>query len=215
MAYEGLRQIFGPLINSKIKEVGGLEHLLDHPPFIVAANHVGFLDAPIIIMTMLSRQERLVHYLTDRLMWWLWGGPIARRWLGMIMVHTYNERRRAESLSEAITVLERGGTVGIFPEAWRNSDPHTLLPGKTGAVRLALASGVPIIPVGLVNTTGKTLGEAACGVFRKNTYATLKIGEPVDLAEFKNKPIDKPLLVAATRKLMKAIGALCNKEYPH
>jgi len=212
MAYFGVRQIFGPLVYRKIRETKGEENLPPKPPFIIAANHAGFLDAPALVMYIWHTYNRLTHYITKREFWKLWGGPLARRWMGMIPL---NDDRKADSLSEAIKVLQKQGIVGVFPEGTRNPDPQHLLKGKTGAVRMALATDVPLIPIGLFNTTGQLIGSAIKGLFEKKSCIRLTIGRMVDLSEFKGRPIDRPLLEAATKKLMVAIGQLCGKTYPY
>jgi 1-acyl-sn-glycerol-3-phosphate acyltransferase len=209
MAYFGIRQFIGPLVYRKIKEVRGAEHLPPRPPFVIAANHVGFLDAPALVMFIWYRYSRLTHYITKRELWKLWGGSLARRWMGMIPL---NDDRKADSLREAIKVLQQGEIIGVFPEGTRNPAPQ-LLKGKTGAVRMALATGAPLIPIGLFNTTGQFLSSAFKSLFEKRSLIRLTIGRAVDLSAFKGRPIDRPLLEAATRKLMNSIGELCGKDY--
>jgi 1-acyl-sn-glycerol-3-phosphate acyltransferase len=210
MAYLGVRQLLGPLMKLKIGEVRGTEHLPSRPPFIVAANHVGFLDAPALIMALYGRYKQPVHIITKQFIWKVWGGPLARKWVGMI---PRRDGRQGEALIEAIDVLRHGGIVAIFPEGARHPDPNALSQGKTGAVRMALATSVPIVPVGIYNTTGQFIGRALTSIFHPNQKVSLTFGPPVWLTEFMGQPVDKPLLVAATRKLMKAIGVLCGKEY--
>jgi len=113
-----------------------------------------------------------------------------------------------------ISTVRQGEIVGIFPEGKRNINKY-LLKGKTGAVRAALETEVPLIPVGLVTNIGRNFGKVLIDIWRKNKFVDISIGREVDLTEFKNKPIDKSLLTAATSKLMNSIAVLCGKEYPH
>lgn len=208
--YEGVRQIFAPLVQKKIREVVGAEHLPSRPPFILAANHVGFLDPIVLTVFILNRMNRPLYMPTTPRMWKVWGGAwLTRRWLGMIPLQP---GRFSQVVNEAEEVLKRGEAVGIFPEGTRNTD-HELLRGKTGAVRLALATGAPLIPMGIFNNFGHRLGETIISLFRPSRVVKLVIGPEVPMDEFRGKSVDKPLLDAATSKLMHAISALCGKVY--
>lgn len=209
MSYFGYRQIFGPLVRNKIRNVQDRKNLPNKLPFILAANHEGFLDAPALVMFILYHYNKPTYYLTKKYMWRWWGGPVAGFMLGMIPVHP---GRKADALSEAVRMVNKGNIIGIFPEGGRNPQKD-LRKGKTGAVRLALETGIPLIPIGIKNHTGYSLFVAIKNYWQKDKFIDISVGQPVDLTEFKNKPIDKPLLEAATRKLMLAIGNLCGKTY--
>ncbi|MFH1207799.1 MAG: lysophospholipid acyltransferase family protein [Patescibacteria group bacterium] len=211
MVYAGFRKIFGPLAVKKIRRVEGEWNLPPQPPFILAANHVGFLDAPALVMHILGKFGQPMHTPTTPFMWKIWGERIARKCLAMIPLYP---GREGEALIEMEKIIKQGGIVGIFPEGGRNPHPDSLLRGKTGAVRLALATGAPLIPIGLINTTGFGLYKLLLiNLWRPSKYIDIKFGQPVDLAEFRGQPVTKPLLIAATRKLMRAIGVLCGKAY--
>lgn len=210
MAYEGLRQIFGPHILKKIKKVGGLEHLPERPPFILAANHVGFMDAMVLTLLVQRRYRQSPYFITTPWAWKMFGKFLARRWLHMI---PRQDNDKQMTINETLKRLKAGNVLGIFPEGRRNPTPGQLLKGKTGAVRFALATGAPLVPAGIINTTGRRFSEAFRSLWQPEKQVELNIGPAVDLSEFKDKTIDKPLLEAATRKLMKSIGSLCHKEY--
>ena len=212
MAYAILRQLFERPISQKMTSVQGEENLPAAAPFIVAINHVGFLDAPAVVIYLFKRYRRTIFFPTHHPIWKLLGGSLARRWLGMIPVRSAEKKY---ALDEAIRTVHKGEIVGIFPEGTRNTNEHELLQGKTGAVRLALAAKAPLIPIGIKNTTGYSGFEVLKSLFERKTTFSIAIGSAVDLSEFYDQPIDKPLLVAATSKLMNAIGRLCGKEYPH
>jgi len=71
-------------------------------------------------------------------------GPFIRR-SGQIPVIGLGER----ALEEACQVLAQGGSVGIFPEGTDGSSESGLRRPRTGAARLALMSGAPVIPLGI------------------------------------------------------------------
>lgn len=212
MPYEGLRQIFTPLIRRKIGQVTGQEHLPDSPPFILAANHTGFMDALVLAILVLERYRHRIRFITKRHIWKWWGSYLSRHWLGMIPLEP---NKKVASLDEAVSTLHAGEIVGIFPEGTRNTDPHQLARGKTGAIRLALAARVPIIPIGIINHTGYLVGAALKSLWQRDRRVDLHIGPPLDLSPFLGKPVDKQLLESATHCLMATIGQLCGKVYPY
>jgi len=126
--------------------VEGLEHLPASGPYIVAANHHNYLDgvvlgaavpAPIafIVMPRVWRAT-LLH-------------PAFHRHIGSIPINL--ERPDFGALRRALSYLERGGVVGIFPEG-PFSVRGRLERGLPGVALLALQSGVPVVPAALHGT---------------------------------------------------------------
>ena len=126
--------------------VEGLEHLPPSGPYIVAANHHNYLDgvvlgvsvpAPIafIVMPRVWRATRL-H-------------PIFHRHIRSIPINL--ERPDFAALRGALSHLDRGGVVGIFPEG-PFSVRGRLERGLPGVALLALKSGVPVVPAALHGT---------------------------------------------------------------
>ena len=131
-------------------------------PFIVAFNHTTRTEA-LVVPALLAwhRHGRMVHFFADWnfLMWPVIGVMISqgesiivgrkpakpaflnhlRPWL----VPATPAMRRARAL------LERGCSVGIFPEGTVNRDPHRMLAGDFGAARLSLETGVSVVPAGI------------------------------------------------------------------
>ncbi len=213
MAYEGLKQVLGPLLRKKIRTVAGEKFLPKKPPFILAGNHVGYLDGLVLASYFYDLRKRYVTYLTTEGMWRFFGKYLSRHWLKMVPIVEHDPSQKAASLGEAVAHLKRGEVIGIFPEGTRNPDGQRLLKGKTGAVRLALLSGAPVIPFGLQNNTGHRIGEALRSLWKKDRFLSLRFGPPLDFSRYAGQPIDKPLLVAATTELMGAIAQLCGKRY--
>jgi 1-acyl-sn-glycerol-3-phosphate acyltransferase len=80
--------------------------------------------------------------------------------------------------------------------------------GKSGAVRLALELGIPIIPVAHWGTQQVMARYSKKINFLPRHTIDIAVGDPVDLSEFANKPMDNKTLNAATEKVMSAITAL-------
>jgi len=153
-------------------------------PVIVVANHTSFADGILLALVgrRLGRSLRLMA--TGGVFKSGLVGPIARR-LGFIPVLRGTDAA-AGSLDAAATALAAGEAVGLFPEGRITRDP-ALWPehSKTGAVRLALRTGAPIVPVALVGAhrvVGKT---SIIGRLLRNILwrprVDVAVGEPIDV----------------------------------
>ena len=128
-------------------QIDGLEHVPEDGPAILAPNHISFLDSSFLLF-LLERQITFVgkaEYLDSR-----WRSVVYPR-LGMIPVDRRGGDHAQAALDAARRVLESGGLFGIFPEGTRSRNGH-LHKGRTGAARLSLETGAPIIPVGIIGT---------------------------------------------------------------
>ncbi len=209
MAYPIFRQVFGPLVRHKVRNITGQEHIPEQPPYIVAANHIGFLDGPALLLSVYQISRRPLYVLTRDFFWRILGGPLASRMLAMIPVYP---QHKAAALDQAVVKLRQGHAVCIFPEGTRNPSAN-LQRGKTGAIRLALQSGAPIIPAGIINTTGRTFWQVLGSLLKHDAYIEVHFGPPIDLTPYRGQPVTKTLLHQATRDLMRSISSLSSKPY--
>src|SRR5213079_995595 len=123
----------------------GREHIPRTGPCIIAANHRSFLD-PFIIGTLLRRPVYFVakkELFGNRLQAWFLNA------LGAFPIDRGNAD--ADAMSTAREILERGDVVVIFPEGTRIR-PGALGKPKRGVGRLALETGVPVVPVAVIGT---------------------------------------------------------------
>jgi 1-acyl-sn-glycerol-3-phosphate acyltransferase len=124
----------------------GLERIPPTGPLIVAGNHLSYLD-PFAHSCFVIEAGRRPRFLAKRE---LFANPLvgmALRGAGQIPV----DRATAgpAPLEEATRALEAGEVVVLYPEGTTTMTGEDFAParGKTGAVRLSLATGVPIVPV--------------------------------------------------------------------
>jgi 1-acyl-sn-glycerol-3-phosphate acyltransferase len=185
-------------------EVSGLDDVPDDTAVILAANHRSFMDSMFLPLvwprhiTFIAKSEYWAHWSTR----WFFQGT------GQIPLQRGLGRAASEALEAARAVLDRGGTVGIYPEGTRSRDGK-LHRGNTGPARLALASGAPIVPVGLVGTAAvQAPGERLPHLFRR---VEVRFGLPqwVRPAEEAN---DRVVLRDATDRLMRTIAGLCGQQ---
>lgn len=219
MPYPIARRTILPLLVRRTR-IEGLENLPQRGPYIIAANHQSYTDAPQLAFPLIVQRNTKAWFLTTEHIWKTFsriGGRWLLRWLGMIPIH---DSSKGEVLAPAVDILERGGVIGIFPEGMRNlpkrnADWETvLLRGKTGAVRLALATGCPVIPAGIVAPAGITAWQAIRNFISRRQPAVVRYGTPIQWPRIDPSLVSKDELVKKTQELMTAIGRLCGKSYP-
>jgi 1-acyl-sn-glycerol-3-phosphate acyltransferase len=133
------------LVYFRMKRIGR-EHIPKHGPVIIASNHRSFLD-PFVIATMARRpmyyvaKKEIFQY--NRLLAW------ALAALGAFPVD--RGAGDADFITTARAILARGDIVLIFPEGTRTR-PGALGKPKRGVGRLALETGVPVVPVAVIGT---------------------------------------------------------------
>lgn len=151
---------------------------------IVVANHTSFADGILLALVgrRLGRSLRLMA--TGGVFRSSLVGPLARR-LGFIPV-LRGTSSAADSLDAAATALAAGEAVGLFPEGRITRDPQ-LWPerSRTGAVRLALRTDTPVVPVALVGAQQLVGTTGIVTRLLRNTLlrprVRVAVGEPIDV----------------------------------
>jgi 1-acyl-sn-glycerol-3-phosphate acyltransferase len=186
--------------------VGG-EHLLVPNGVVVAANHVSLYDF-LSTGTVVHATGRPARFLAKASLFTVPVVGWVFRHTGQIPVY----RRQATAvaaLAAAGRAVEQGECVVVYPEGTLTSDPDLWpMRGKTGAVRLALATGAPVIP--LAQWGGNAVwprGRRLPRPFPRRPVRCLA-GPPVDLADYRDRPVTEELLRDATERVMAAITEL-------
>ena len=124
-------------------DMRGVEHVPASGGAVLASNHVSYFDFMFVGLAGFRRGKRLVRFMAkDAVFRHRISGPLMRG-----MHHIPVDRSAgAAAYRHAVDALQRGELVGVFPESTisRSFLPRTL---KSGAARMALESGVPLIPV--------------------------------------------------------------------
>jgi 1-acyl-sn-glycerol-3-phosphate acyltransferase len=124
----------------------GREHLPTGGPAVVAPNHKNFLDAFFVGLAT----RRHVRYMAKVE---LFRGPLGWLFLRLGAFPVRRGEADAEALETARAILAAGGLLVVFPEGTRVEQPDALGSPHHGAGRLALESGVPIIPAAITGTS--------------------------------------------------------------
>ena len=200
-----------PMILLTKHEWHGIEHLsvdgsLD-PGIVAAPNHLSWFD-PIVISHFLYDNGRPPRFLAKEPVFRI---PVAGRIItGAGQIPVYRETRDATAaVSAAIAAVRAGECVVVYPEGTITRDPDLWpMTAKTGAVRIALATGCPLIPIahwGAQEVMGPYRKE-----FRILPRKTMRVaaGPPVDLSDLAGKQSDVAALAEGTRRLIAAITDL-------
>jgi 1-acyl-sn-glycerol-3-phosphate acyltransferase len=159
--------------------VEGLDNIPPTGPVIVASNHLSFADSVVIPFVV----PRRVAFLAKRDYFTGTGikGALVRGWfegIGMVPVDRDDNKSALDSLNVALEVLAQGEAFGIYPEGARSRDGR-LYRGRTGVAHLALTSGSPVVPVGLIGTDRlQPIGASVPRVVR----VTVRFGKPLDFS---------------------------------
>ena len=187
----------------------GLEHVPTSGPCIVVPNHTSYFDPLSVGHFLIEGAKRRPRYLGKREVVEM---PVLGKLFqaaGQITVHR-NTTNAVNAYRDAIAALELGHCVTIYPEGTTTHDPDNWpMMGKTGAARLALATGAPLIPVAqwgaeqvMPNEDGFHLR-----IFPRKTMQ-VRAGQAVDIDDLRDKPITADLLEEATERIMLAITML-------
>ena len=180
----------------KIPDTGGC---------VVAINHISHID-PLTLGWFLYDHGRLVRFLAKQA---LFEVPILRSIVkdAQQIPVARQSRDAAQSFEAACEAALAGECIGVYPEGTITKDPDGWpMRGKTGAARIALTTGVPVIPIG--QWGAQEILPAYSARLRLGRTATYKVGDPVDLGPWVHKPITNDVLHQATDAIMDAITGL-------
>lgn len=182
---------------------------------IIVANHTSPVDPVILWIRHFAgfpeKHMRIISYMMAR-EYYQRRDPVG--WVCRVMraIPVDRSGRDFGPVRHALTRLENGHLVGLFPEGRLNlSTPdEQLLPGGTGVAWLALKSRVPVLPVFIHNAPrGKTMVSS----FFIRTRTMVTYGEPVDLSPWLDRKLTHSLLAEATDQIMQSLAVLGGVRY--
>ncbi len=198
-----LANILRPFVRLLYKiELTGTENLPKSGGYVLAANHVTTLDALAVAYMMYFRLHRAPHFLAKE---GLFRTPIVGPVLlacGQIPVFR-SGRNNTDPMQSAYDVLNAGHIIGIFPEGTLTREPNQWpMRARTGAIRLSLETGVPIIPVGQWGT--EAVMETYSSKIRPKPWHKVRIviGKPISMEPYKNKKMSTDDLVELSDQVM-------------
>ena len=125
-----------------ISKIDGESNLPKTIPMIIVANHESKFDHLLILYPVIKMLNRKIYFLAIP-RWW-YSIKFIRKGLSEIILVTNPKK----AFNDAINVIRSGGIVAIFPEGRLERRRRKKNP-KTGAVRLAIETKVPVLPIGI------------------------------------------------------------------
>jgi len=182
-------------------QVKGRENIPSQGPLLIVANHLSLVDPPLLGVSLSRKvifmaKKELFRF---RLIGYFIGS------FGAFSVHRGQLDR--EALRQAYQVLANGLALVMFPEGTRSRDGR-LQPAFPGPALIALRSGVPILPVGIVGT------EKIRGVtwLLRRPQITVNVGHPFHLPPASSR-LTKAELAELTNSIMGRIAELLPPKY--
>jgi 1-acyl-sn-glycerol-3-phosphate acyltransferase len=203
--------VLGPLLKLLFRPwVEGEENIPEDGAAIFASNHLSFSDSvflPLMVprqMTFLAKSD----YFTGR---GLKGRLTAAffKAVGQLPVDRSGGKAGQAALSSGLKILRRGEFLGIYPEGTRSPDGR-LYRGRTGVARMALESGVPVLPVAMIGTDkAQPTGQKVPRIMRIG----IRIGKPLDFSRYEGMEDDRFVLRSITDEIMYELMLLSGQEY--
>lgn len=185
----------------------GQENIPRDGGVILVANHVSHFD-PLVVAHFVYGAGRWPRFLTKAS---LWRVPL----LGPVLNKTQQipvERGSVEavkSLDVLIEALRQGGAVIIYPEGTTTREPDLWpMRGKTGAARLALVTGAPVVPIANWGAERVFDPRTSKLKLRPHTPVAVTAGKPIDLSAWQGEAPSRATLDQMTDHIMLAIRDL-------
>jgi len=207
--FRGVAAVGAPLFDGLARiEVRGAEKLPAEGAFVLAPNHYSNID-PVVVARLMWTIGRVPRFLAKASLFRVPVFGSLMRAMGHVPVERGGRTHDSDPLQAGRALATSGGGVIIYPEGTLTRDPDLWpMKGKSGAVRLALQAGVPLIPMahwGSQHVMGRY--SAKISLFpRKRIVAA--IGDPVDLSPWRGRHLDQAAYTEATALVMQRITEL-------
>jgi putative phosphoserine phosphatase/1-acylglycerol-3-phosphate O-acyltransferase len=177
--------------------VEGEEHLWSRRPAVFIFNHQSGID-PLLICKLLRRDFVSISKQEVR------GIPVLGQLFelaGTIFIDRFNHAEAIKALEPAIDALRRGQSIAIAPEGTRSLGPRV---GrfKKGAFRMAMAGGVPIVPIVIHNSIDALPKH---GVIIRPASVTVTVLPPVPTGDWNHDNLDAKI-EAVRSDYLKVLG---------
>ncbi len=213
MAYWVLKALLTPIFFLLFRvKVEGREHVPNHGPAVLAANHQSFCDSffiPLVVPRKVTFLAKAEYFDSWKTAWFF-------RAAGQIPIRRGGGSASERALETARTdVLDKGNLLGLYPEGTRSLDSY-VHKGRTGVTRLSRECQVPVIPVGVIGTVD--VQPVNSKFMRPFKRVTVRFGEPMRMPPPENlaDPLanhDHTECRAFTDRLMREIARLSEREY--
>ena len=182
-------------------KVEGRENVPPMGPLIIVSNHQSNMDPPILAASI----PRKITFMAKR---GLFRNPVASQFFKAYGAFPLNESGNdLGAIQRSVRLLERDGALGIFPEGTRS--PGGMRKAIPGISLIALRSGAPILPVGIVGT--EVIGPPWQVAVPKGSF-TIRIGQPFTVPQMEGNIVRGQLEAIATM-IMERVATLLPESY--
>lgn len=205
-------RVFAPALHAVLRlwtkaDWRGGEKIPRTGPAILVANHISSLDPP-LVGEFVAYHGRWPHFLARAN---LFDKPVLGallRGAEQIPVHR-NSTQAKDAMDSAAEALRQGQVVVVYPEGTITFDPlEWPMTGHTGAARLAMRTGAPVIPIGQWGANLAVPPRHIRPLRLRRHRITIVCGEPIDLSEFGQAWNDRQVARTATVRILEAITAM-------
>ena len=201
----------GPVVRLVFRpEVHGVENVPRTGGAILASNHLSAADwifMPLVVRRRVTFLAKAEYFRAPGMK-----GALKRVFFagsGQVPIDRTSASAAEDALTTGIRILSAGDVLGIYPEGTRSPDAR-LYRGKTGVARMALETGVPVIPVAMVHTEKvQPLGKRMPRIHR----VEVRIGKPLDFSRYEGLSGDRFVERSITDEIMYEIMELSGQEY--
>jgi 1-acyl-sn-glycerol-3-phosphate acyltransferase len=201
----------GPLLRLVFRpQAEGAENVPAEGPAILASNHLSYADwlfMPLTLPRRVTFVAKAEYFTTPGVKGWF--QRLFFSGAGQVPIDRSGASAAEGALTAAKRVLADGELFGIYPEGTRSHDGR-LYRGKTGVARLALETGVPVIPVAVVGTDVVAPPGKKFGSF---TRPVVRFGKPLDFERYEGLANDRYILRSVTDEIMYEIMRLSGQDY--
>lgn len=157
--------------------ITGTENVPLDEPVLYVGNHQGNMDIPLLYSTAPQTMAFVAKKEMEKI-------PLLSFWMkerGCVFINRDNARSSLKAINQAIEGLKSGNSIAVFPEGTRSKGSE-IGNFKSGSLRIAIKSGVKVIPV-TIKDSYKLIG-------KKGKYTPAKVSvhysEPIDSRNFKD-----------------------------
>jgi 1-acyl-sn-glycerol-3-phosphate acyltransferase len=175
--------------------------------FVVVPNHISHID-PLVVAHYIYNNGRFPRFLAKSSLFDVFF--VGRVLRGAKQIPVYRETRVAtDAVRDAVAAVDNGECVVVYAEGTLTRDSHGWpMAGKTGAARIALATGCPVYPMAAWGPQDLLPPYAKRPHLWPRATMRVLLGDPVDLSDFDNREMSPEVLHEATERIMDAVTAL-------
>jgi 1-acyl-sn-glycerol-3-phosphate acyltransferase len=201
----------GPLLTLLGRpNVEGLEYVPDSGAVILASNHLAVADSfylPLVVRRRITFLAKAEYFAGTGLSGWF------KHWFftaaGQVPIDRTDADSAQAALETASRLLDEGKLLGMYPEGTRSPDGR-LYKGKTGMARVALRTGVKVIPVAMIGTDEVNPPGSKMWRFGR---VTVRFGKPMDFSRFEGLEGNRFIERAVVDEVMYELMRLSGQEY--